>query len=192
MADKTADRTRPGKMAFVLLTVALNWSIWIATWLAAGRPNTLHGPGAMMVAIYAGSFGPGMAAAILSAISRPGSLKEWLRGFIRFRCGWRAYGAVLLPFPLALLLVTLALGYAPRLERLHGQAPILLYLTVFPVSIFNGVATAIMGGQPVGRGRRVARLSVASSAGAGWRGPRLPHHRCRLGALASADHGDVR
>ncbi len=84
MADKTAGRMRPGAMAFVLLTVALSWSIWIGTWLATGRPNTFHGPGAMMAAIYAGSFGPGVAAAILSAISRPGSLKEWLRGFIRF------------------------------------------------------------------------------------------------------------
>lgn len=161
MADKTAGRTRPGAMAFVLLTVSLSWSIWIGTWLATGRPNTFHGPGAMMAAIYAGSFGPGVAAAILSAISRPGSLKEWLRGFIRFRCGWRAYAAALLPFPLALLLLTIALGYAPRLEGLHGQAPILLYLTVFPVSIFNGVTTAIMGAGPLGEE-------------GGWRGYLLP------------------
>ena len=114
-----------------------------------------------MAAIYAGSFGPGVAASVLSAISRPGSLKEWLRGFIRFRCGWRAYAAALLPFPLALLLLTIALGYAPRLEGLHGQAPILLYLTVFPVSIFNGGATAIMGAGPLGEE-------------GGWRGYLLP------------------
>lgn len=75
MADKTAGRTRPGAMAFVLLTVTLSWSIWIGTWLVTGRPGTFHGPGAMMAAIHAGSFGPGVAAAILSAISRPGSLK---------------------------------------------------------------------------------------------------------------------
>jgi len=31
MADKTAGRTRPGAMAFVLLTVLLSWSIWIAS-----------------------------------------------------------------------------------------------------------------------------------------------------------------
>ncbi|MDR6135769.1 hypothetical protein QE361_002768 [Sphingomonas sp. SORGH_AS802] len=115
MTDTTAGRVRPGAMAFVLLTVSLSWSIWIAAWLATGRPTTFHGPGAMMAAIYAGSFGPGVAAAILSAISCPSSLKEWLRGFIRFRCGWRAYAAALLPFPIALLLLTIALGYAPRL-----------------------------------------------------------------------------
>ena len=114
-----------------------------------------------MAAIYAGSFGPGVAAAVLSAISRPGSLKEWLRGFIQFRCGWRAYAAALLPLPMALLLLTIALGYASRLEGLHGQAPVLLYLTVFPVSIFNGVATAIMGAGPLGEE-------------GGWRGYLLP------------------
>ncbi|MDJ0276065.1 CPBP family intramembrane metalloprotease [Sphingomonas sp. 2R-10] len=161
MAEKTAGRVRPGAMAFVLLTVALSWSIWIATWLATGQPTEFHGQGAMTAAIYAGSFGPGVAAAILSAISRPGSLKEWLRGFTRLRCGWRAYAAALMPFPLALLLLTIALGYAPRPEGLHGMAPILLYLTVFPVSIFNGVATAIMGAGPLGEE-------------GGWRGYLLP------------------
>ncbi|MEG3091277.1 type II CAAX endopeptidase family protein [Sphingomonas sp. PB1R3] len=161
MTYRTAGRTRPGAMAFVLLTVSLSWSIWIATWLAIGKPSALHGAGTMMAAIYAGSFGPGVAAAILSAMSRPGSLKEWLGGFIRFRCGWRAYAAALLPFPLALLMLTIALGYAPRLEGLHGQPPILLYLTVFPVSIFNGVATAIMGAGPLGEE-------------GGWRGYLLP------------------
>lgn len=161
MTDKTAGCVRPGAMAFVLLTVSLSWPIWIAAWLATGRPTTFHGPGAMMAAIYAGSFGPGVAAAILSAISRPGSLKEWLRGFIRFRCGWRSYAAALLPFPLALLFLTITLGYAPRLEGLHGQASILLYLTVFPVSLFNGVATVIMGAGPLGEE-------------GGWRGYLLP------------------
>lgn len=161
MAHKTAGRARPGAMAFVLLTVALSWSIWIATWLATGRPATTTASAGMVAAVYVGSFGPGMAAAILSATSRAGSLKEWLCGFIRFRCGWRAYAAALLPFPLALLLLTFVLGYAPRLEGLHGQPPILLYLTIFPVSIFNGLMTAIMGAGPLGEE-------------GGWRGYLLP------------------
>lgn len=161
MADSMSGRARPGAMAFVLLTVTLSWSIWIATWLATGRPATTTASAGMVAAIYAGSFGPGVAAGLLSAMSRPGSLKEWLRGFIRFRCGWRAYAAAVLPFPLALLLLTIALGYAPRPEGLQGQAPILLYLTIFPVSIFNGVATAIMGAGPLGEE-------------GGWRGYLLP------------------
>ena len=161
MADMTAGRARPGAMAFVLLTVALSWSIWIATWLATGRPSTTTASAGMVAAVYAGSFGPGVAAALLSSIARPASLKGWLRGFIRFRCGWRAYAAALLPFPISLLLLTFVLGYAPRLEGLHGQAPILLYLTLFPASILNGLATAIMGAGPLGEE-------------GGWRGYLLP------------------
>ena len=150
MADKMAGRARPGAVAFVLLTVALSWSIWIMTWFATGHPETIRTSVGMVVAVYAGSFVPGVVAAILSAMSQPGSMKEWLRGFIRFRCGWRTYAAALLPFPLALLLLTFTFGYSPRIEGLHGQAPILLYLTMFPVSIFNGVATAILGAGPLG------------------------------------------
>lgn len=167
MADKTAGRVRPGAKAFVLLTVALSWSVWIGTWLATGRPTTTTASAGMVAAIYAGSFAPGVAAAILSAMSPPGSLRTWLRRFIRFQCGWRAYAAAVLPLPLALLLLTFGLGYAPRLEGLHGQAPILLYLTVFPVSIFNGLVTAIMGAGPLGEE-------------GGWRGYLLPRLLERL------------
>ena len=62
---------------------------------------------------------------------------------------------------MALLLLTFVLGYVPRLEGLHGQPAFLLYLTVFPVSIFNGLATAIMGAGPLGEE-------------GGWRGYLLP------------------
>jgi len=40
MVDLTAGRARPGAMAFVLLTVALSWSIWIVAWFVTGRPAT--------------------------------------------------------------------------------------------------------------------------------------------------------
>ena len=161
MADRPSGRARPGAMAFVLLTMALSWSIWIMAWLATSRPTATTTSARMVIAIYAGSFAPGIAAAILSAMSPLASLKEWLRGFIRFRCGWRAYAAALLPLPLSLLLLTIVLGYEPRLEGLHGRPSILLYPTIFPVSIFNGLATAIMGAGALGE------------AG-GWRGYLLP------------------
>ena len=161
MTDSMAGRMRPGAMLFVLLTVALSWPIWILTWLATGRPATTTASTEMVAAVYVGSFAPGIAAAILSAMSPPGSLKAWLRGFIRIRCGWRAYAAALLPLPLALLLLTFVLGYAPRLEGLHGRPAMLLYLTVFPVSILNGLVTAIMGAGPLGEE-------------GGWRGYLLP------------------
>lgn len=161
MADLTAGRARPGAIAFVLLTVALSWPVWISAWLVTGRPATTTASSGMIAVIYAGSFAPGIAAAILSAVASPGSLKEWLGGFVRFRCGWRAYAAALLPLPLVLLLLTFALGYTPRLGGLHGRPAILLYLTMFPVSIFNGLATAILGAGPLGEE-------------GGWRGYLLP------------------
>ena len=161
MTEETVGRTRPGAMAFVMLTVGLSWSIWIATWFATGRPATTTASAGMIAAVYAGSFAPGIAAAFLSVVSKPAALKAWLRGFIRLRCGWRAYAAALLPVPLLVLLLTIVLGYAPRLEGLHGQPAILLYLTVFPVSIFNGVVTAIIGAGPLGEE-------------GGWRGYLLP------------------
>lgn len=105
----------------------------------------------------AGRVRPGAMAFVLLTVS----LRTWLHGFIRFRCGWRAYAAAVLPLPLGLLLLTFVLGYAPQLEGLHGQAPVLLYLTVFPVSIFNGLVTAIMGAGPLGEE-------------GGWRGYLLP------------------
>jgi membrane protease YdiL (CAAX protease family) len=159
MAEETAGRPRPGAMAFVLLTVAWSWSIWIATWWATGHPSTMKASPAMIAAVYAGSFGPGIAAAILSA--RAGTLKDWARGFVRWRCGWRSYAAALIPLPLALLLLTVALGYAPWIDALHGKPAALLYLTVFPVSILNGIAAAITGAGPLGEE-------------GGWRGHLLP------------------
>ena len=122
----------------------------------------------MIAAIYAGSFAPGVAAALLSALSAPGALKTWLHGFIRFRSGWRAYAAALLPLPLVLLVLTALLGYVPRAAGLHGKAPVLLYLTMFPVSILNGLATAALGTGPLGEE-------------GGWRGFLLPRLLARGG-----------
>ena len=166
MTDRSAGRTRPGATTFVLLTAALSWPIWIAAWVATGRPAAMAGSSGMVAAVYAGSFAPGVAAALLSAASRPSTFREWLRGFVRVRCGWRAYAAALLPLPLLLLILTIGLGYVPRLDGLHGRPSILLYLTLFPVSILNGLATAIMGAGPLGEE-------------GGWRGyllPRLLEH----------------
>lgn len=86
MDDLTAGGVHPGAMAFVLLTVALSWTIWIVAWLATGRPATTTASAWMIAAVYAGSFAPGVAAATLSAMTSAATLKEWLRGFVRFRC----------------------------------------------------------------------------------------------------------
>jgi membrane protease YdiL (CAAX protease family) len=151
----------PGALSFIVLTVALSWPLWIITWLLAGRPATISASTPMLVAVYAGSFGPGAAAAILYAITGRDALMAWLRSFVRFRCGWRAYAAALLPIPLATLLLTLLLGYSPRLDQAHGLPTIAFYLTLFPVSLFDGVLTALTGAGPLGEE-------------GGWRGYLLP------------------
>ena len=61
---------------FVLLTVALSWSVWVGGWLLAGRPHALGAPG-MVPAIYAGSFAPSLAALVLSAMRGRDALRAW-------------------------------------------------------------------------------------------------------------------
>ena len=147
---------------FVVLTYALSWSIWIAGWLLAGKPMETGTSGTMMAAIFIGSFAPGLVAVILVARSGgPNAVKAWLGSFVRFRCGWQAYAAALLPFPIALLILSVVFGYVPIPDAAGGDAPALFYLTIFPVSILNGVATVIMGAGPLGEE-------------GGWRGYLLP------------------
>lgn len=143
---------------FVLLTFGCSWSVLIGGWLLAGRPADFHAPG-MVAAVYLSSFGPGLAAAILSA--REGRFRAWASGFARWRAGWRAYLAALLPLPLAIVALTWALGYSPRPGASGGMPATLFWLTLFPVSLFNGIATALMGAGPLGEE-------------GGWRGYLLP------------------
>ncbi len=158
-------------LIFVALTYALSWSIWAIGWLMAGRPDAF-GDARMMVAVYAGSFAPGIIAGLLAAREGRRTFLGWLGGFIRFRRGWRTYVAALLPLPIAFAALTWLLGYTPRVE--HGGLPaIFFHLTLFPISIFNGAATAIMGAGPLGEE-------------GGWRGYLLPKLLDRMGELRAS------
>ena len=100
---------------FIVLTYSLSWSIWVAGWLAAGEPTETGTSGTMMAAILLGSFAPGLVAVILQARSGgANAVKAWLGSFVRLRCGWRAYAAALLPFPIALLILTVLFEYVDR------------------------------------------------------------------------------
>lgn len=163
--------TRSAVLAYVVLTYGLSWSIWLGGWLLAGQPDGISDPW-MMAAVYAGSFAPGVVGGFLSALEGRHSFGAWLGGFARLRCGWRAYAVALLPLPIAIAGLTWLLGYTPQAEQ-GGPPAILFYLTLFPVSIFNGAATAIMGAGPLGEE-------------GGWRGFLLPRLLDRMSELRAA------
>lgn len=153
---------------FLALAFGFSWLVWLGVWSATGRPDSLTAA-PMLIALYVGSFGPGLAGAVLSA--REGRLREWAAGFLRWRIGWRGLAAVALPLPLAVLALTVLLGYAPVPQ--DGVAPILFYVTLFPVVVFNGIATAVMGAGPLGEE-------------GGWRGYLLPLLLDRLGEVPAS------
>lgn len=154
--------------SFLALAFGFSWTVWLGIWLAVGRPDTLTDT-PMLIAVYIGSFGPGLAGAVLSA--REGRLREWALGFLRWRMGWAGVAAICLPLPLAVLGITAALGYAPL--PMDGVPPVLLYLTLFPAVVFNGVVTAVLGAGPLGEE-------------GGWRGYLLPCMLDRLGEVPAS------
>lgn len=158
-------------IAFVVLTYGLSWSIWAGGWLLADRPDGF-GDARMAITIYAGSFAPGIIAGSFAARKGRRTFLAWLGGFVRFRCGWRAYAVALLPLPIAFAALTWLLGYTPQIKQ-GGLTAIFFYLTLFPISIFNGAATAIMGAGPFGEE-------------GGWRGYLLPKLLDRMGELRAS------
>ncbi len=153
---------------FLALAFGFSWLVWLGVWSATGRPDSLTAT-PMLIAVYVGSFGPGLAGAVLSA--REGRLGEWAAGFLRWRIGWAGVAAIALPLPLAVLGLTAALGYTP--VPMDGVPPVLSYLTLFPAVIFNGVVTAVLGAGPLGEE-------------GGWRGYLLPRLLDRLGEVPAS------
>lgn len=169
MTTTPATGARPSARAFCLLTFALSWSLWLGGWWLSGRPDDL---GAMKPALFAGSFAPGIVAALLMLRQGRAAFADWLRGFVRFRAGWRTYAAALLPLPLAMCALTALFGYDPVLSAGNDQAA-LFWLTLFPVSILNALAQVVMGAGPLGEE-------------GGWRGYLLPALLPRFGELRTS------
>jgi len=161
MLKTKTDRPASFPWTFVGLTYAISWTVWITGWFALGKPEQPTQGGAIFAFILVGSFGPGLAAAILTMRGGRDEFLAWARAFVNLRCGWRAYAAALLPFPLAALLLTVLLGYEPLTDAAGGQPAWTFYATIFPAAILNGIVTAATGAGPIGEE-------------GGWRGYLLP------------------
>jgi len=155
-------------LPYILIAFGFSWAVWMATWWGAGRPSSFDST-PLVIAVYVGSFGPGIAGAIMSA--REGRFREWISGFARWRMGWKGVAAITLPLPLGVLALTLALGYAPVPQK--GVPSALFFATIFPAVVLNGMATAIMGAGPLGEE-------------GGWRGYLLPRLLDRMGEIPAS------
>lgn len=161
-----------GPVPFVVLAIAISWAIWLVGWLAAGRPDTLTTSG-MAPIVFLGSFGPTIAAAILSRRASRVTAGLWARGFLRWRMGWRSAAIVAVALPLAVILLTVLLGYTPK-PRAGQQGGVLpAYLALFPISVLLGAFAGVLGPGPLGEE-------------GGWRGYLLPRLLLRRDALASS------
>ncbi|WP_295631118.1 CPBP family glutamic-type intramembrane protease [Novosphingobium sp.] len=161
-----------GPVPFVALTFAISWVIWLGGWLMAGRPGSLANPG-MSAAAYLGSFGPGIAAAVLSRRAGRLAAGQWAQGFLRWNIGWRATAVVALVLPLMVEVLTLALGFTPRMPAGQAANPVPAFAALFPVSVLLGMIAGLLGRGPLGEE-------------GGWRGYLLPRLLARSDALKSS------
>ena len=161
-----------GPVPFVALTFAISWLIWLGGWLMAGRPATLSNPG-MSAAGYLGTFGPGIAAAVLSRREGRVAAGEWAQGFLRWGIGWRATVVVAVVLPLAVLGATLAFQFTPKMPAGQAARAGMAYVALFPVSVLLAVVAGLLGRGPLGEE-------------GGWRGYLLPRLLVRTDALTAS------
>ncbi|MBC7492724.1 MAG: CPBP family intramembrane metalloprotease [Novosphingobium sp.] len=161
-----------GPVPFVVLTFAISWAIWLGGWAMAGRPATLANPG-MSAAGYLGTFGPGIAAAVLSRRAGRAAAGAWAQGFLRWNIGWRATAVVALVLPLALLAATLLFQFTPKMPAGQAARASMAYVALFPVSVLLAVVAGLLGRGPLGEE-------------GGWRGYLLPRLLARTDALAAS------
>ena len=161
-----------GPVPFVALTFAISWTIWLGGWLMAGRPGTLANPG-MSAAGYLGTFGPGIAAAVLSRRESRLAAGQWAQGFLRWGIGWRATAVVALVLPLAVLAATLLFQFTPKTLAGPAAHASMAYVALFPISVLLAVVAGLLGRGPLGEE-------------GGWRGYLLPRLLVRTDALTAS------
>lgn len=144
-------------LGFFVMTVVWSWACWALS--PAIRPQL---PWLATLLMFAGSFGPSLAAFVVVASTRPvGGLRAWLSRCLQWRIGWGWWAFALL-LPLAVML--LAAGMHIALGGDMATAPASGHLLM---TVVNLPLVLLLGG-PLGEEL-------------GWRGYALPVLQDRLG-----------
>jgi membrane protease YdiL (CAAX protease family) len=149
-------------LGFFALTFAWSWACWALS--PAIRPQL---PWLATLLMFAGSFGPSLAAIVVVASTRPvGGLRAWLSTCLQWRIGWGWWAFALL-VPLAVMLM--AAGLHTALGGDIATAPASGHLLM---AVVNLPLVLLLGG-PLGEEF-------------GWRGYALPVLEDRLGWRAAS------
>jgi membrane protease YdiL (CAAX protease family) len=149
-------------LGFFALTFAWSWACWALS--PAIKPQL---PWLSTLLMFAGSFGPSLAAIVVVASTRPvEGLRVWLSRCLQWRIGWGWWAFVLL-LPLAVML--LAAGLHVSLGGDIATAPASGHLLM---TVVNLLLILLLGG-PLGEEF-------------GWRGYALPVLQDRLGWRAAS------
>jgi membrane protease YdiL (CAAX protease family) len=147
---------------FFALTFAWSWACWALS--PAIRPQL---PWLATLLMFAGSFGPSLAAIVIVASTRPaGGLRAWLSRCLQWRIGWGWWGvALLLPLAVMLLAAGLHIALGGDIATAPASGHLLMTVVNFPLVL-------LLGG-PLGEEF-------------GWRGYALPVLKDRLGWPAAS------
>jgi membrane protease YdiL (CAAX protease family) len=149
-------------LGFLALTFAWSWGCWVLS--PAIRPQQ---PGLATLLMFAGSFGPSLAAVVVVASTRKfAGLRAWLVRCLQWRIGWGWWAFALL-LPLAVMAIAAGLHIA--LGGAIGTAPASGHLLM---TVVNLPLVLLLGG-PMGEEF-------------GWRGLALPVLQDRLGWRAAS------
>jgi membrane protease YdiL (CAAX protease family) len=149
-------------IGFFVLTFAWSWACWALS--PAIRPQL---PWLATLLMFAGSFGPSLAAIVVVAGTRPvGGLRAWLSRCLQWRIGWGWWAFALL-LPLAVMLLAWGLHIALGGDIATSPASGHLLMTVVNLPL-----VLLLGG-PLGEEF-------------GWRGYALPVLQDRLGWRAAS------
>ncbi|MFN9448876.1 MAG: CPBP family intramembrane glutamic endopeptidase [Rubrivivax sp.] len=153
-------------LGFFVLTFAWSWVCWALS--PAVRPQL---PWLATLLMFAGSFGPSLAAVVVVASTRPGKgLRAWLSRCLQWRIGW-GWWAIAALSPLAVMLMAAGLHTAlgGDIATAPATAPASGHLLM---TLVNLPLVLLLGG-PLGEEF-------------GWRGYALPVLQDRLGWRAAS------